>query len=138
MDDELRTTSDNVIRMLREAVPEIYRELNGAVRDVARAGADLAKAEAAGEDFTPPGKSHRGKGSLIEDIGYSSRNAVGYIRETATRDGYTYPGVFEFSREYKGGKMRRPFLIPARDKLIPYAHDRIDEAVKDALEKVQS
>lgn len=137
MDEELRTSADNVISMLREAVPEIYKELNGAVRDVAKVGADLAKAEAAGEEFVPPGKSGRAKGHLIEDIGYTSRGAVGYIRETATRNGYTYPGVFEFSREYKGGRMRRPFLIPARDKLVPYAHDRIHEAVQDALEKVQ-
>lgn len=137
MDQELRTSADNVIAMLRQAAPEIAKELTGAVRDVARVGADMAKANAAMEGFTPPGRSGRGTGRLIEKIGYTAHGVTGIIKESATRDGYRYPAIYEFSREYKGGRMRRPFLIPARNEIVPYARIRIDEAVREALDKVE-
>jgi hypothetical protein len=138
MDDELRTSSDNVIRMLREAVPEIARELTGVVRDVAKRGAEIARVDADAEQLVPPGRSHRATGHLLAGITYGSRGTTGLIRETATRNGYTYPGVFEFSREYKQGRMRRPFLIPARDELLPYAIEAINNGVEVAIEQLEA
>lgn len=126
---------DETLAYIKKADVEIYDEAIAAIKELGAEAAALAKAKATQQGFAAPGKSGRGTGRLLEQIGYSTRGPVAILRETAVSDkGYKYPAVFEFGRKKEW--MNRPFLFPAIRDLEPEAFARIERAVDTAIARL--
>lgn len=117
-------------RALRAAPRELRLELTRQIKPAVQLVARAAKANALTQGFGPPGTSGRGKGELLRGIKPSVVRGIGYVRETATRDGFRYPAVFEFRKVDK-----RAFLIPAVEQNRSKVELILGGAVDRALAK---
>jgi hypothetical protein len=133
-EDTIRLSLADTLRTLRRVDLEIAAEVRGEILEVAKEAAELAKHNAAAQGFAAPGRSGRGTGKLIDDIGYGARGTTGVVKEMASRNGYRYPGVFEFGRAAEW--MHRPFLMPAVHAIAPEAVRRTEEAVERAIRRL--
>lgn len=122
------------LRFLKTVDDEVAAEVVATVKGLGAEAAAIAKSKAAAQGFAAPGKSGRGTGGLLERIGYTTRGPVAVLRETATRNGYRYPAIFEFGR--RAGWMDRPFLMPAVRELAPEAMRRTEAAVERAIRRL--
>lgn len=102
---------------------ELDGEIKGTLKTIADDVRDVAKETASRLDLQDSGKLIRGIKS-----GVTQKKAV--VRSTATRGGYRYPAIFEFSKSYLGGKMSKPFLGPA----VEAKRDDTMKALEEMLE----
>ena len=119
----------SLIEFLRTFDKEIAKEVNDELRTVAKQVKDRVVQEAEAQGFTPPGRSGRGKGALIREIGYGVSRGKMYIRETANRKGFRYPMVYEFGKREEW--MKRPFIKPGIDA----SQDIVQKGMEAALDR---
>ena len=113
----------------REFVRECYAagpEAKAAVRHELQQVGELVAEEArsvAGEvGLAPPGRSGRGTGALAARIRPLVTGRSVFVRELASRQGYSYPALYEFQRG-------RPFLYPALERKQEEVLARFDLAL---------
>jgi hypothetical protein len=125
-----------VLRDLGRMDPTFRAKLARELRQLVRGAAEVAKQKAAGQGFTPPGRSGRGRGDLIREIKYRSfvgrDGYVGLIRETATRNGtFRYPAVYEYGHSHWG---HRPFLEPTRLAVQPLVYSELTRILNEQVD----
>lgn len=115
-----------LVRALRLLSPVIAVELRAGMREVVNMVAQEARSEAADQGFTPPGLSGRGSGALIGSIRAGVTMRKGYIIESAARDDYPYPKIYEYARD-------RSFMRPAVDNNVEKIVGMLDVVLDNAL-----
>jgi hypothetical protein len=113
-------------RALRLLAPTIAVEMRAGLKGVVEMVAQEARNEAALQDFTPPGLSGRGSGALIGSIRGGVTMRKGYIVESAARDDYPYPKIYEYARN-------RAFMRPAVNKNTEKIVASLDVVLDQAL-----
>lgn len=109
------------VRDLKKADADVKREFQRALRDAAKMVAAEAKVVAAARGLFRTGK-------LISGIGVSVRGTRAYVKDKTTRDGFPYPGLYEFKRG-------RPFMQPALEQKTDAVVSLLEDAVGQALAK---
>jgi hypothetical protein len=118
---------NELIRDLRRAGAEVYRDLQAELRRLAQEVADEAKSLAPRET-----------GQLADKIRPSVRGGVARVRATAlsptsahpsSQPGYPYPARFEF------GDFNRPFLGPALDRKRGQIESGLEQMVDRLLSR---
>lgn len=137
-DETIKMSLAETLAFIKKADVTIYDECVKAIAELGEEAAKLARDKAEEQGFAAPGKSGRGTGALLEDIGYSTRGPIAILKETAVnkKTGYKYPAVFEFGR--KSEWMDRPFLFPAIRDLEPEAFTRLEEAIQTAIRRLDA
>lgn len=99
-----------LIRAFRLVAVELNKELQGGLHAIVDMIAQEAVKEATLRGFAPPGLSGRGTGNLIGSIRGGVTMHSGYVKDTAKRDGFSYPRMYEYMNHRE-----RSFLHPAID-----------------------
>ena len=104
-------------RDFAKAGKETRRAFTAAMKSIAAGVADTARSIASREGLFESGE-------LINKIKPSVKGTIAYIRTDAVRDGYRYPGRYEF------GDLDRPFLQPALERDQEKIVNELDDALK--------
>ena len=112
---------NEIRRDFASAGKESRRAFTAAMKGIAEGVADTARSIASREGLFQ-------SGDLINKIKPAVRGTVALIRATAARDGFPYPGLYEFADR------DRPFLQPA----LTQDEGRIVDGLDDALGSLMS
>lgn len=122
-------------QVFRIMYPELEKELNAGLKVIVADIANAARTEASIKGFDPPGTSGRGTGLLIGSIRSGVNLTKGWIKDTASNQGYAYPRRYEYEKD--GARaFFRPAIAKNEDKIygsIALLVERAINAANDAV-----
>lgn len=109
------------VRALKQADGDVKKEFTRGLRDAAKVVAAEAKDVASSEGLMRTG-------ALIRGIGVSVRGTKAFVKDKTTRNGFSYPGLYEFKRG-------RPFMQPALERKTTEVVSLLEDAVGRAIDR---
>jgi hypothetical protein len=106
-----------LVRALRKVDGDLARRVTGELRGAAKDVANEARTIIREQHLVD-------SGLLLRSVRTSVRGGEAIVRDTATRDGYSYPRLYEFARH-------RPFLYPALERQRPAIELRMERMLDD-------
>lgn len=117
---------DQLVRDFGKVSVDLRRDLQRELQDVAKIVSDEAKQRVERDALIESGR-------LKNAIRPRVRGATAIVENRAQRNGYKYPGIYEFGVSGRV-KARRPFLLPA----LEAKQGEVFEALEDMLTRVTS
>lgn len=121
----------SLVSAFRKVDKTLVVEMTQTLRSLAQLVRQRATEIAISEGFSPPGRSGRGEGGLLEGLRYSVRTGSAAVRETAvSQRGTLYPAIYEFGHSAWG---HRPFLIPALESEEHHIYTTLEQMLDHVL-----